>query len=112
MANSIKRIQSGSTKNSWEWDSNDILLGQASQDKTFYDIRISYEGTAPTIDVYLEGNEIVTGQALTGLGNDVGEYSLPTNNRRGKRLNFNVYSGSASTIVNDISIIYRVRSQR
>ena len=116
MAYSIKRIQSGSTKNIWEWDSKKILLDQASQDKTFYELRISYEGTLPTIYTKV-GQVVQTTPSLTIIedggdeGISVGEYQIPILQRRGKRLQFKVY-GSATTIVNDISVIYRVRSQR
>ena len=71
MAYSIKRIQSGSTKNIWEWDSNEILLDQASQDKTFYELRISYEGTLPTI--YTKVDEVAqTTPTLTVIETGVG----------------------------------------
>jgi len=116
MAYSIKRIQSGSTKNIWEWDSNEILLDQASQDKTFYELRISYEGTLPTI--YTKVDEVVqTTPSLTIIedggeeGTSVGEYQIPRLQRRGKRLVLKIYGG-ATTIVNDISIVYRIRSKR
>lgn len=110
MAYSIKRIQSGSTKNVWEWDSSEVLLDQASQDKTFYELRISYEGTLPTI--YTKVDEVAqTTPTLTIIETGVGEYQFPRLQRRGKRLIFKVY-GSATTIVNDISIIFRIRSQR
>jgi hypothetical protein len=110
MAYIIKRIQSGSTNNIWEWDSNEILLDQASQDKTFYELRISYEGTLPTI--YTKVDDVVqTTPSLTIIETGVGEYQLPRIQRRGKRFIFKVY-GSANTIVNDISIVYRIRSQR
>lgn len=110
MAVKLNRIQSGATNNTWRWDSSNILKEIASQDKTFYEMRVSYEGTLPTIALWLNGTTI-SAPTLTIIETGVGEYKLPILQRRGKKLKFRI-NGSADTIVNDISVVYRVRSKR